>query len=691
MDMGNPAAVVSKLAGVWGMGLRKLAWAWLIGVSLRQSACSQANWLAGLRKVACASHTCPTVLSVCRCGVGLIGLSLVLAAERIRGIVQTLCPRCLKTLTNVLPDLMAFYERILNRETNSIFAWVTRDADQISISIREIPRLWTRVREQVRVRLDAHRKPGLFLETFGLIPTPELEAVLFKPLSQLMKPHPELENLAEDECNRRVMGVGSALFQLLAIQHELGEPLNLNGDLISDLWDESIVPNRMDGTAALNAMFTSITLKAKIPVDEQMLKFNRDHTIYDKDFRPPTFRRILPSNDPPRAPIPVVLPVELKWAGSPLTEDEQPPKRQRQQTTHGEMEAHGVKKRQAKKKTTGGKRRAKTPPVNAGRKLRSGNQVMFIVLILWSPSVHLGVKFTSLLFTICQEHARRGLNSTHGSKHRQACLLARPVARGEGTKVLGVPREIVDDGEASNSGEAWCKRAQAKPSHPRPRPRPPSQIQTPLSGTSQFGKPIGEVCPPANAAPALHLLRCHWPHTQFRRVHLTLSLGTRNNTNESQDRDIGCVRFGSQDLADSPPPMRLSISQPSRTTPSGVIPPGAGKITAQFLPKMHVSDPYPQEITGYRFNLASGHGSGRRPLFVAPVKWFAEQVLAPQRELAQRFLLGLSPGLNVCLSILLVAWCIYAGDGLARNIRQHLIGNVLAWDGGLSLQLALKN
>ncbi|KAJ7654074.1 hypothetical protein DFH06DRAFT_1416894 [Mycena polygramma] len=45
----------------------------------------------------------------------------------------------------------------------------------------------------------------------------------------------------------------------------------------------------------------------------------------------------------------------------------------------------------------------------------------------------------------------------------------------------------------SYGGEVWCKRAQAKPSRPRPRPRPPSEIQTPLSGASQFGTPVGEV------------------------------------------------------------------------------------------------------------------------------------------------------------------------------------------------------
>ncbi|KAJ6504349.1 hypothetical protein C8R47DRAFT_1210419 [Mycena vitilis] len=223
--------------------------------------------------------------------------------------------------------------------------------------------------------IDMHRKPTLFLEAFGLIPTPELEAVLFDPLSRLMRPHPELENLAEDECNRRVMGVGSALFQLLAIQHELGEPLNLNGDLISDLWEQSVVPVRMDGTAALTAMFGSMGLEVDTPVDQQMLRFNREHTVYDRDYRPPSFKRELPSINPPRAPIAVVLPGRLKRAGSPLSEDEKPPKRQRKKKTDDDMEAEGVKKRQPKKKGTGDKRRAKTPPVNTGRKLRSGNVI----------------------------------------------------------------------------------------------------------------------------------------------------------------------------------------------------------------------------------------------------------------------------------------------------------------------------
>ncbi|KAJ7604095.1 hypothetical protein DFH06DRAFT_1151449 [Mycena polygramma] len=73
-----------------------------------------------------------------------------------------------------------------------------------------------------------------------------------------------------------------------------------------------------------------------------------------------------------------------------------------------------------------------------------------------------------------QEHAHRVLNSTVGSK------IPKPFVRHAGSA-------------EGYSGEAWCKRAQAKPSCPRPRPRPPSEIQTPLSGASQFGKPVGEI------------------------------------------------------------------------------------------------------------------------------------------------------------------------------------------------------
>jgi hypothetical protein len=56
-----------------------------------------------------------------------------------------------------------------------------------------------------------------------------------------------LLGLTQQEFKIRVRGVGSVLFQLLAVQHGLGEPLDLNSDVIEDLKDDSTAC-RPDGT-----------------------------------------------------------------------------------------------------------------------------------------------------------------------------------------------------------------------------------------------------------------------------------------------------------------------------------------------------------------------------------------------------------------------------------------------------------
>ncbi|KAJ6565207.1 hypothetical protein DFH09DRAFT_1081864 [Mycena vulgaris] len=151
------------------------------------------------------------------------------------------------------------------------------------------------------------REASNWMDTLGLVSTPELEAVLTDPLISLMD-HPALLNLTEEECQTRVMGVGSVLLQFLAVQHELGESLNLNGDLVEDLKDESVVACLPDGDKALNAMFSAIpsTSTRSGVLVRQMLAFKRDHTIFDEELRPPFFQRDRPSHFPPTALIPVV-------------------------------------------------------------------------------------------------------------------------------------------------------------------------------------------------------------------------------------------------------------------------------------------------------------------------------------------------------------------------------------------------
>ncbi|KAJ7090528.1 hypothetical protein C8R44DRAFT_891962 [Mycena epipterygia] len=164
--------------------------------------------------------------------------------------------------------------------------------------------------------IDASDTRQIYLHprTLGLVPTPELEAVTAPILDALLS-HDLLSNLLESERNMRVLGVGSALLQVLAVQKELDEPLDLNGDLRVDLQARAVVPCPYDGSLALEAMFAVFPLRSSDSgiVLQQMLKFNRDHTIFDAGFRPPTFRRDSPSQFEPSTAIPVTLkPITLK-------------------------------------------------------------------------------------------------------------------------------------------------------------------------------------------------------------------------------------------------------------------------------------------------------------------------------------------------------------------------------------------
>jgi hypothetical protein len=109
------------------------------------------------------------------------------------------------------------------------------------------------------------------------------------------------------ERRRRVLSIGAASLQLLAIQHKLNEGLNLNGDTLLALLDGSIVPCKIEGSAALDAMFLTtdpLELKHRRRWDldrfsQHKLESNAAHTIYDSSLRPPTFKRLQPSINPP--------------------------------------------------------------------------------------------------------------------------------------------------------------------------------------------------------------------------------------------------------------------------------------------------------------------------------------------------------------------------------------------------------
>jgi hypothetical protein len=85
--------------------------------------------------------------------------------------------------------------------------------------------------------------------------------------------------------------------------------VNLNGNLLEDLVDDSVqVACLPDRSEALNAMFSAIPSASTKSADlvQQMLTFNCDHTIFDKELRPLIFGHDRPSHSPPSATVPVV-------------------------------------------------------------------------------------------------------------------------------------------------------------------------------------------------------------------------------------------------------------------------------------------------------------------------------------------------------------------------------------------------
>jgi hypothetical protein len=100
--------------------------------------------------------------------------------------------------------------------------------------------------------------------------------------------------------------VGSAVLQTLAVQHELCEPLNLNGDILEDLITSRIVRYLSDGPAALEAMFGEIPWQSvnSNALAGRMEEFKRTYTFYDPNFFPPTFRRDDPLIFFPTAAVP---------------------------------------------------------------------------------------------------------------------------------------------------------------------------------------------------------------------------------------------------------------------------------------------------------------------------------------------------------------------------------------------------
>ncbi|KAJ7242334.1 hypothetical protein C8J57DRAFT_1244203 [Mycena rebaudengoi] len=131
-------------------------------------------------------------------------------------------------------------------------------------------------------------------------PVKELAALMVRPLEQLQDFR--LVSVPGPGWRCRVLTVGRVMLQLLAIQHKLEEPLNLNGDTFEELREGSIRQVNLEASEAFQTMLVATKPKQlthkKYWDREAFGEFTSDlydgHTVFDLAYRPNMYRRIRP-------------------------------------------------------------------------------------------------------------------------------------------------------------------------------------------------------------------------------------------------------------------------------------------------------------------------------------------------------------------------------------------------------------
>ncbi|KAJ7622367.1 hypothetical protein FB45DRAFT_870569 [Roridomyces roridus] len=129
-------------------------------------------------------------------------------------------------------------------------------------------------------------------------PVNELTALMKRPLKHL----DDFRVVAVPDAaerRHRVLAVGRALLQILAIQHNLEEPLDLNGDAYEDLVNGHIESLSMDGGEAFRAMYMATKPKLlshakfwdRAAFVEECGEFIISHELNDGTYRPATYGR----------------------------------------------------------------------------------------------------------------------------------------------------------------------------------------------------------------------------------------------------------------------------------------------------------------------------------------------------------------------------------------------------------------
>lgn len=136
--------------------------------------------------------------------------------------------------------------------------------------------------------------------------TLKAEELLFPSLEELLASE-KLNHLNFSEASQRVWGVGAMFLYLIAIQHNLGEPITLDGVLLKELDDSDpilmppkVVRHALASEAGLEKMWSSIDpLGIKLrknwgpdKLSRFRSQFDAEHIVHDPKLKAPRFQRL---------------------------------------------------------------------------------------------------------------------------------------------------------------------------------------------------------------------------------------------------------------------------------------------------------------------------------------------------------------------------------------------------------------
>ena len=162
------------------------------------------------------------------------------------------------------------------------------DSDSVTTS-NVVLLAWHEYLSTCTTRQAKHDAVAHWPQSLPIASNPKIDDLLVTPLAQLLN-HVKLSGIGLSERGPLVSAPGTVLLRLVAIQHDLGEPVTVDGALLEDIIADRVVPAHSNVQRALEVMWSATDpfthLNGSHPqglfqeLAQRRLTFNKEHIVY---------------------------------------------------------------------------------------------------------------------------------------------------------------------------------------------------------------------------------------------------------------------------------------------------------------------------------------------------------------------------------------------------------------------------